>query len=387
VFDQKQEKTNSTEQVEFFRRPSQIPELRGVGATALDEIADRFTFRANDYYLGLVDWEDQNDPIRRLVIPQRGELNEWGSLDTSDEAANTVAPGLQHKYADTALFLAASACAAYCRYCFRKRLFIRHNKEEVAQDPRPALSYVREHVEITDVLLTGGDPLVLDTRVFARILRGFARIEHVRTVRIGSKMPAFHPGRILDDAALVDLLAVVAGREASLYLMAHFDHPRELTDRAREAIRVVQGAGVHVVNQCPVVRGVNDDAGVLRDLFEMTTVLGMPQYYLFQGRPTTGNEIFEVPLTRTWQLFEAALRSCSGLSRRARLVMSHATGKIEVCGLDRDHIYLRYHRARNPNDEGRIIVARRDDQAAWFDDLELIGEDKAQEGATVFPGN
>jgi lysine 2,3-aminomutase len=369
---QEQEKTKSSEPVEFFRRPSQIPELRGVGATALDEVADRFPFRANDYYLGLVDWDDPDDPIRRLVIPQRGELNEWGSLDASDEAANTVVHGLQHKYADTALFLATSTCAAYCRYCFRKRLFMQHN-EEIAQDPGPAIAYVREHEEISDVLLTGGDPLVLDTGVFARILRGFAGIEHVRTVRIGSKMPAFHPGRILDDTALIDLLAGVAGRETSLYLMAHFDHPRELTEKAQEAIGAVQGVGVHVVNQCPVVRGVNDDAEILRDLFEMTTALGMPQYYLFQGRPTTGNEIFEVPLTRSWQLFEAALRSCSGLSRRARLVMSHATGKIEVCGLDRDHIYLRYHRARNPNDEGRIMVARRDDQAVWFDDLELIG--------------
>jgi lysine 2,3-aminomutase len=372
MFGQEQEKTNSAEQVEFYSRPSQIPELRGVGAKALDEVADRFAFRANDYYLGLVDWDDSDDPIRQLVIPQRGELGEWDSLDASDEAANTVVQGLQHKYADTALFLAASTCAAYCRYCFRKRLFMGHN-EEIALDPGPALAYVREHAEIKDVLLTGGDPLVLNTEVFARILRGFASIEHVRTVRIGSKMPAFNPGRILDDAALIDLLATVAGRETSLYFMAHFDHPRELTERAREAIGVIQGAGVHVVNQCPVVRGVNDDADVLRELFEMTTVLGMPQYYLFQVRPTAGNEIYEVPLPRSWQLFEAARRSCSGLSRRARLVMSHATGKIEVCGLDRDHIHLRYHRARNPNDEGRIMIARRDDQATWFDDLELIG--------------
>jgi lysine 2,3-aminomutase len=372
TFGVEQEKTNSAEQVEFYSRPSQIPELRGVGAKALDEVADRFAFRANDYYLGLVDWDDSDDPIRQLVIPQRGELGEWDSLDASDEAANTVVQGLQHKYADTALFLAASTCAAYCRYCFRKRLFMGHN-EEIALDPGPALAYVREHAEIKDVLLTGGDPLVLNTEVFARILRGFASIEHVRTVRIGSKMPAFNPGRILDDAALIDLLARVAGRETSLYFMAHFDHPRELTERAREAIGVIQGAGVHVVNQCPLVRGVNDDADVLRELFEMTTVLGMPQYYLFQVRPTAGNEIYEVPLPRSWQLFEAARRSCSGLSRRARLVMSHATGKIEVCGLDRDHIYLRYHRARNPNDEGRIMVARRDDQAVWFDDLELIG--------------
>lgn len=375
--DQEQLKTEAATQVEYYGRPSQIPELWSIGAKALDDVANRFAFRANDYYLGLVDWDDLDDPIRRLVIPQPGELDEWGDLDACNEAAYTVVHGLQHKYPDTALFLASSNCAAYCRYCFRKRLFMGHN-EENAQDPEPALAYVREHPEITDVLLTGGDPLVLDTAVFASILHGFARIEHVRTVRIGSKMPAFHPGRILEDPALIDLLADVAGRETTLYFMAHFDHPRELTSKAREAITAIQGAGVHVLNQCPVVRGVNDGAGVLRDLFALTTGLGMPQYYLFQIRPTAGNEIYGVPLVRSWQLFEAASRSGSGLSRRARLVMSHATGKIEICGLDRHHIYLRYHRAQNPIDEGRIMVARRDDQAVWFDDLELVEGAAAQ---------
>jgi L-lysine 2,3-aminomutase len=124
-----------------------------------------------------------------------------------------------------------------------------------------------------------------------------------------------------------------------------------------------------VVNQCPLVRGVNDDPAVLADLFTTMTRLGAPQYYLFQGRPTAGNEAYEVPLVEGWEIFDAARSQCSGLSRRVRFAMSHASGKIEILGLDQDHIYLRYHRARDPRDESRILVRARDDRAHWLDEL------------------
>ncbi|MCP4573921.1 MAG: 4Fe-4S cluster-binding domain-containing protein [bacterium] len=357
--------------VRDFRKPSQISEIPTETASTLDAVAERFAFRANDYYLGLIDWNDPADPIRRLVIPDVAELNAWGELDVSDEAAYRAVRGLQHKYRDTALVLTAATCAAYCRYCFRKRLFMRHN-DETAQDFGPASVYVAQHPEITDVLLSGGDPLVLSTARLAAIVRRFDRIPHVRTIRIGSKVPAFNPYRLLRDEALWDLVAQVTGRGTTVYLMAHFDHPRELTDMARAGIRAMQRAGAHVVNQCPIVRGVNDDAELLAELFETTTELGMPQYYVFQGRPAIGNESYVVPLVRGWRLFDAARRRCSGLSRRVRFAMSHASGKIEVLGVDDQHIYLRYHRARNAADESRIMVARRDDHANWFDDLELL---------------
>lgn len=355
----------------YYRKPSQIPEIPAAVASQLDTVAERFAFRANDYYLGLIDWNDPSDPIRRLVVPDMAELNDWGELDVSDEAANTVVRGLQHKYRDTALVLATATCAAYCRYCFRKRLFMRQN-EETPQDLTPAFEYVAQHREIRDVLLTGGDPLVLSTDRLAPIVRRFAGISHVRTIRLGSKVPAFNPYRLLDDEAFQDLVAHVTAGGTAVYLMAHFDHPRELTDLACDGIRAMQQSGAHVVNQCPIIRGVNDDAEVLAELFETATELGMPQYYLFQGRPTTGNEPYKVSLVRAWKLYDAACRRCSGLSRRVRFVMSHATGKIEVFGVDDRHIYLRYHRARNAADQSRIMVAHRDDQACWFDELELV---------------
>lgn len=245
--------------------------------------------------------------------------------------------------------------------------------EETAHDLEPALRYVARHPEITDVLLTGGDPLVLPTERLAPVVRRFAAMPHVRTVRVGSKTPAFRPRRLLDDPALAELVAEVVDIGAAFYLMAHFDHPRELTDDACDAIRMVREAGGQAVNQCPLIRGVNDDPGTLAELFEAATELGMPQYYLFQGRPTRGNAPFRVPLVRAWRIFDAARRRCSGLSRRVRLVMSHATGKIEVLCVDDRRIHLRYHRARRVADESRVLVVRRDDGACWFDDLVPVG--------------
>lgn len=353
-----------------FRQPSAIPEIPAALGRTLDRVGARYAFLATDYYLSLIDWDDPADPIRRLIIPDAAELHDWGELDACNEAANTVVRGVQHKYRDTALVLAADTCGGYCRYCFRKRLFMRQN-EETVHDLGPAYHYVARHPEITDVLLTGGDPLVLPTEHLAPILRRFAAMPHVRTVRVGSKLPAFNPYRLLDDEALHDTVAEVTAAGTAVYLMAHFDHPRELTDLACNGVRALQRAGAHVVNQCPLIRGVNDDVDVLAELFEAATELGMPQYYLFQGRPTAGNQPFSVPLVRGWQLFDAARRRCSGLSRRARFAMSHASGKVEVVGVDEQHIFMRYHRARRAADEGRMLIARRDDAAGWLDDLDL----------------
>ena len=358
--------------IRYVRSVDEIRQLSDAALEGLRDVEQTYAFRANDYYLGLIDWDDPDDPIRRLVVPNTTELADWGRLDASNEAAHTVAPGLQHKYRDTALVLAAPTCAAYCRYCFRKRLFMDDNDEAVL-DADAAVTYVARHREISNVLLTGGDPLVLDTDRLLDLLHRFAAIEHVRVVRIGSKTPAFNPFRILDDPRLTAGIDHTAQSGTGVYLMAHFDHPRELTRPAREAIQALQRAGAHVVNQCPLIRGVNDDPQVLARLFTNLTVLGAPQYYLFQGRPTAGNRPYTVPLVEGWRIFDAARRRCSGLSRRARFCLSHTTGKIEILGVDRRHIHCRYHRARDPELESRVVVCHRDDRAYWFNDLVQVG--------------
>lgn len=354
--------------VKYYRSASQLPDLPPDVAAQIEAVAQRYVFRANSYYLDLIDWADPADPIRQLVIPRREELADWGALDASDEASNYVVKGVQHKYRDTALVLVNSVCGAYCRYCFRKRLFMNDNDETI-HDLGPAYDYIGAHPEITDVLLTGGDPLIMSTVKLRGILERFAAMPHVKTIRIGSKMPAFNPFRVLDDPELHELLREVTAGPRALYVMAHFDHPRELTSEAREGLACLRENGVRVVNQCPVIRGINDDADVLAELFAEMSLLGAPQYYLFQCRPTAGNQAYDIPIVEGYQLFQQAQRRVSGLSRRARFSMSHASGKIEVVGLDDERIFLRYHRARHAADEGRVVICRRDDRAHWFDDL------------------
>ncbi|MBC7265580.1 MAG: KamA family radical SAM protein [Coriobacteriia bacterium] len=334
----------------------------------LSEVTARFPFRASDYYLGLIDWTDPHDPIRRLIIPDPKELSDFGNPDASDEASNTPLPGLQHKYPDTALLLVTDQCAAFCRYCFRKRLFQTDNRETV-RDMSAGIEYIRQHTTITDVLLTGGDALALPTPQLQTIIEALTQIRHVHTIRIGSKMLAYNPARPLSDTRLHSLIRKTIAAGKNVYLMCHFDHPREFTPLALEALSVFREIGVECLNQCPVTAGINDDATVLADLLQQCTDAGCPQYYFFQCRPTSGNTGFVIPITRAFSLIDEARARVSGLSRRVRYCLSHATGKVEVVGLDPERIYARYHRAKNPGDEGRMLVFQRDDMATWLDDL------------------
>ncbi|MGB0715085.1 MAG: KamA family radical SAM protein [Phycisphaerae bacterium] len=355
--------------VKYIRTLDQIPNIPDAEREHLKRVSERYVFRVNDYYLGLINWDDPNDPIKQLIIPREEELNDWGRLDASNEASVTVARGVQHKYRDTVLLLCNEVCGAYCRYCFRKRLFMDEN-DEVTNDVSAGLEYIAAHPNVRNVLLTGGDPLLMSTRRIVEIIEALREIPHVEIIRLGSKMPAFDPWRLTRDEELQAALRKHSTRDKRIYLMAHFDHPRELTEAAIDGIECFIRNGVICVNQCPLIKGVNDDPDVLAEMYRKLSYIGCSPYYLFQGRPTEGNEPYEVPLVRGWQIFSEALRQGSGLARRARYCMSHETGKIEVLGVDAAHIYMRYHRAKAPNLRGVFMVYKRDDEAYWLDQLE-----------------
>ena len=342
----------------------------------LAPVAERYAFRLNTYYANLIDWDDPRDPLRLLVVPLERELNDWGTLDASREANYTPVRGCQHKYTDTALLLVNEVCGAYCRYCFRKRLFMNDN-DDASLDYRPGLQYIKEHEEITNVLLTGGDPLMLSTRRLGAVISDVAHVPHVRIIRIGTKMPAFNPFRVLDDPGLLGLITETCGQGTQIYVMNHFDHPRELTPEAREAVRRLRQAGAQTVNQCPIVRGVNARPQVFAALFRELSFIGCPQYYVFQGRPTAGNEPYEVPIIEGLHIFLEANRMVSGLAKRARFAMSHETGKIEIVGADERYLYMRYHRAHWKDDYGKMVVALRDDKAYWLDQLTIVSGPEA----------
>lgn len=354
----------------YLTRADKIPELTAAARAQARKVAEKYVFRSNDYYNGLIDWSDPNDPIRRIIMPDVAELDEWGKLDASDEESYTAVPGLEHKYRDTALLLVNDVCGAYCRFCFRKRLFMNDN-DEVVRDVTQGVAYIRAHPEINNVLLTGGDPLILSTQKLEPILARLREIPHVEIIRIGSKMPAFNPFRFLDDPSLMACFRRHSTPHKKIYVMCHFNHPRELTDEAIEGLAVLQRAGVTTVNQSPMIKGVNDDPEVLSTLFDKLSYIGVPPYYVFQGRPTEGNKPFTLPVETAYRVFAEARLRASGLAKRARFAMSHRTGKVEVLGIVGSKTIFHYHRAADPAHEGRILICDSNPQAMWFDDYDL----------------
>jgi lysine 2,3-aminomutase len=358
----------------YLTKLEQVPELTQRERQKLQPVSDKFVFRTNEYYQSLIDWDDPNDPIRKIVMPELGELDDWGMLDASGEENYTKVPGLEHKYQFTALLLVNDVCGAYCRFCFRKRLFMDEN-DEVVRDVSEGIEYIRNHTEINNVLLTGGDPMLMATHKLENIISQLREIDHVKIIRIGSKMPVFNPFRIINDPALPLMLKKYSTPEKRIYVMAHFNHPRELTDVALEGMNMLQNAGVITVNQTPLIRGVNDDPEVLAELFNRLSYAGIPPYYLFICRPTLGNKIYSVPVEESYEIFEQARMKCSGLAKRARLVMSHASGKIEIVGMTEDEIYMRYHRAADVEEKARFMVFKRNPEAYWFDDYDEVKDE------------
>lgn len=214
--------------------------------------------------------------------------------------------------------------------------------------------------------------MILQTPKLEAILKRIREVDHVRIIRIGSKMPAFNPFRFINDGALMDMFRKYSLPDRRIYMMCHFDHPRELTPETREAIRLLLDAGVVCVNQNPIIRGISDGVKEMTELWSKLADMGVPQYYVFQGRPTAGNEPFEVPIVEAYFRIEEAKLKCSGLAKRLKYVMSHDSGKVEILGVDSSRIYLKYHRAKDPANRQRFLICHRDDNAYWLDQLRPV---------------
>ena len=370
----------------YITKIEQLEQLSDEQRAELKKVTDKFAFRVNDYYLSLIDWDDPNDPIRYIVIPNIQELDEWGRLDPSNEKAYTVMPGLQHKYHSVAVFLVTNKCEGICRYCFRKRLFI-ESETEYLRDWEAAYQYVRKHTEITNVLLTGGDALMLSTSQLQEIIATLRGIKHVRIIRLGTRIPAYNPYRIIDDPALLKVIERYSTKRKRIYVMTHFVHPRELTDIAVEGINLLQKANAKLANQTPLVRGLNDDPEVLAELLAKLSFIGVIPYYIFQCRPAVGNRAYTVPVEEGYEIVEQAKSLVSGLAKRARYVMSHSSGKIEVVGKTKDVVYFKYHRAFRDQDSGRFMAFRSNPKACWFDDYDESVQDYPISLSHILPGS
>lgn len=364
-----------------IRTLTSLPGLPPGTARELDPVLRVFEFRVSQYYADLIDWADPFDPLRAMVMPDRGELGSSLDIDASDEESSTQVHGLQHKYAPTALLLVNDVCSAYCRFCFRKRFTLATTtadhivppgadavaEKETTFDIRSGLDYIARHPEIDNVLITGGDPLVLSVRRLESIVRQVREIPHVRAIRLGSKVPAFDPASISDE--LLAMLGSYCSADRRIYLMAHFSHSRELTALACGTLERALAHGLVTCNQTPLLRGVNDSVPELVALHRRLANAGVTPYYVFQCRPTRGNERFMLPLQEGLQLVNGARAQLSGLAKRFRYVGSHATGKIEIVGTLGDQLVLRYHEAKAATDENRMLTWPLSRPILWFDEI------------------
>ena len=347
----------------------------------LEKIVSRFPFSIPPYYLSLIDKANPEDPIRRMSIPSLDELDPDGSFDTSGEASNTVVSGVQHKYGPTALVLSTSACAMYCRHCFRKRL-VGVEESETSRDRKKVLAYIREHTEINNVLLSGGDALLNTVSVLDEYLEGLSQMEHIDAVRLCSRVPVVLPMRIYEDKKLLTMLKHHA-RKKRLYLVTQFNHPKELTTEAEYAINTLLECGIIMRNQTVLLRGVNDDAQILGQMFRRLVQQAVLPYYVFQCRPVTGvKNRFQVPIRRAYRIIEEAKNMQSGLGKGFRYVLSHETGKIEILGpvtaSETSPWIFKYHQAKSSQDNGRLFMVRLGEDQCWLNPDD-VREETAEE--------
>jgi KamA family protein len=368
-------------------------------------------FRTNEYVVdSLIDWSaGDDDPIFRLTFPQAGllappdleRLTDLLRRDASAELARAVReirerlnphpdgqrelnmprPGLQHKYAETLLVFPSQGqtCHAYCTYCFRWPQFVGQPDLRMAtNDVDGFVGYLRAHPEITDVLVTGGDALVMSAELLGRWVDAALTVDTVRTIRLGTKALSFWPYRFVTDPDADDLMRVFERVVASgrhLAVMAHFSHPREVAPAiVASAIRRIRATGAVIRCQAPLIRGINDDASIWADLWTVTTGLGVVPYYMFVERETGPKDWFAVPLARAHEIFRDAYARVSGLARTVRgPVMSATPGKVVVDGVatvaGQEVFVLRFLQARDPALVGRPFFAEYDPTATWFTDL------------------
>lgn len=422
---------NTQFQVYTDRQFDKIEPLQKLSAEQRFEmrvVASVLPFRVNQYVIDeLIDWDNvPNDPIFQLTFPQRGMLDP-ADYDLMAQALRDELPraeitllarqiqarlnphpagqqemnvpmldgkpldGMQHKYRETMLFFPSQGqvCHSYCTFCFRWAQFVGDKELRFASNEAASLHrYLVQDKNITDLLITGGDPMVMKTRHLESYLEPLLQpeLEHLQTVRIGTKALTFWPQRFVtdDDAAgLLKLFTKLVKAGKHVAIMAHFNHWREMeTPIVREAIRRIRATGAVIRTQAPLVQHINDDADVWVRMWRTQVRLGLIPYYMFVERDTGAKRYFEVPLVRAYEIYREAMQQVSGLGRTARgPSMSAGPGKVEIQSVmefNGEKVFvLRFIQGRNPDWVQKTFFAKYDENATWFDDLvPAFGEEK-----------
>lgn len=335
----------------------------------MDTLLESFPMLIPEYYYRLIDFDNPKDPIKKMCIPNVREFDLDGSFDTSNEEGNTVLPGLQHKYQQTAMILSTNRCAMYCRHCFRKRL-VGLDSGELANHLDDIFAYIEKHEEISNVLVSGGDAFLNSNKTIERYLESLSKIDHLDFIRFGTRTPVVWPQRITEDPELIELLAKF-NKEKQILVVTHFNHSQEITPESKAAIDALRSADIPVRNQTVLLKGVNDDPEVLGMLLKNLTSIGVFPYYVFQCRPVTGvKNSFQVPLKRAVVVVEDAKKMQNGIGKAFRYCMSHPEGKIEILGnLPDGKMAFKFHEAADlDGDNGRMFTMSVEDDQAWLGD-------------------
>lgn len=424
--DPKPFKVYTHNQMDKIPQVAQLPEAMRF---EMKVVASVLPFRVNQYVIDeLIDWQDPlNCPIFRLMFPQKEMLEQ----EDFDKVAELVAAGasakelkgvvnevreklnphpagqkemnvpqvngeaiegLQHKYRETVLFFPSQGqvCHSYCTFCFRWAQFVGDaDLRFAAKEADQFHAYLREHSEVTDVLFTGGDPMVMKTKNLRAYLEAFITDEslaHVQTIRIGSKALTFWPYRFVTDPdaeKLMELLRELSLAGKHVAFMAHYNHPKEMqTPVAKAAIAAIRATGAQIRSQGPLLNHINRDAQGWADMWREQVKLGIIPYYMFVERDTGAQHYFEVPLVEAWNIFRDAYQNVSGVARTVRgPSMSADPGKVEiqgVCEINGEKVIsLRFIQGRNPDWVNRPFFAQYDESATWLHHLKpAFGEEK-----------
>jgi KamA family protein len=383
-------------------------------------VSEVLPFKTNNYVVNeLIDWDNYlADPMYILNFPQKEMLkpsqfralsalvkNHTNKADLAkyiEELRLTLNPhpagqlehnvptlkgesltGIQHKYRETVLFFPTQGqtCHAYCTFCFRWPQFTGLSELKFAmKQTNLVVAYLKENPSITDILITGGDPMVMKTEVLERYINAIlnAGLPQLKTIRIGTKSLSFWPYKFLtdpDSGNLLDLLRRVNDRGIHVALMAHINHPRELeTDAVKEAISRIRETGTTIRSQSPLLSHINDDAAIWTDMWQKQVNLGIIPYYMFVARDTGAQSYFGVSLERSHRIFNEAYQHISGIGRTVRgPSMSAGPGKVRIVGITEvkgEKVFvLEFLQGRNPDWVGLPFFAAYDAKAQWLDDL------------------
>jgi lysine 2,3-aminomutase len=332
---QLQNRVNSVEGLTRYLDPTP-DEVRAIADTSAV-----FHFSVTPYYLSLIDPNDPDDPIRRQVIPVPDELDQdiIGAEDPLEEVSHSPVKNLIHNYPDRVAFCVPSECAIYCRFCLRKRMVGDSSFMMKKTELQDAIDYIRATPTIRDVLLTGGDPLILGDRQIEWLLAELHSIPHVEIVRIGTRMPVKLPFRITDD------LCRILSKHGPTWLNTHFNHPAELTNEAGTAVDKLLCAGVPVGNQTVLLRGVNDTTDVMRRLCNKLVQFRIRPYYLYQAQLIAGTAHLRTSIESGMQIMQDLQGVMTGFSI-PKYVVDTPFGKVPlnrswVLGRSGDNVIMR----------------------------------------------